>query len=76
MATVVKCPECGATDFNLAHYESIMVLSSELALFGLRCPHCGTEVSSVCTIPPSLQKDIQCAAMEMDAGMGHGAPSR
>lgn len=76
MATIVRCPACGATDFDLSHYESMMVLSSQLALFGLRCPHCGTKVSSVCAIPSELHRDVLCAAMDMDAGMGHEASSR
>ena len=76
MATIVKCPECGSTDFDLRDYESMMVLCSSLALFNLRCPHCGAEVSSVCTIPSELRDDIDFAALKMGAGMGHETPSR
>lgn len=75
MAAVVKCPSCGTTDFNLRQYESMMVLSSQLALFALRCPRCGTVVSSVCSIPAELREDVALAALEVDAGMGRETPS-
>jgi uncharacterized Zn finger protein len=75
MAAVVKCPSCGTTDFDLLQYESMMVLSSQLALFTLRCPRCGTVVSSVCAIPDALREDIALAALEVGAGMGREAPS-
>ena len=76
MGTIVKCPACGTTDFNLMHYDSIMVLSSKLALFSLRCPHCDTGVASVCVIPPELMPVILEAALQVGAGMGRQTPSR
>ena len=75
MGTVVKCPTCGAQDFDLARYESMMVLSAKYALFTLGCPHCATKVSSVCTIPSCLRTDIEEAAMQLGCGMGRETPS-
>jgi rRNA maturation protein Nop10 len=76
MAAIVKCPVCGATDFDLHRYDSMMVLCSQLALFNLRCPSCGASVSSVCSIPADLAGDIESAASEVGAGMGRETPSR
>ncbi len=76
MKQIVKCPACGAVDFDLAHYESMMVLRTDCALFTLRCPHCGTAVSSVCPIPASLREDVENAAIAVDAGMGKSASGK
>ena len=75
MGTAVTCPACGAQDFDLSRYESMMVLSSKFALFTLRCPHCATKVSSVCAIPGCLRPDVEAAANKLDCGMGRETPS-
>lgn len=67
---IVTCPACGSTDFDLAAYDSMMVLGRDLALFTLTCPVCGTHVSSVCTIPAALRPDVEAAARALGAGMG------
>ncbi len=75
MGTIVTCPACGAQDFDLSSYESMMVLSEKFALFTLPCPHCATKVSSICAIPRSLRADIETAACRLDCGMGRETPS-
>ena len=75
MGVIVTCPACGAQDFDLARYESMMVLNSKYALFTLSCPHCSTKVSSVCAIPSFLRPDIEVAALNLDCGMGRETPS-
>lgn len=71
MGTVVQCPVCGAMDFSLHQYESMMMLDQRLAFFTLRCPHCQTVVSSVCVVPPDMVSHVQRAAERLGAGMGH-----
>lgn len=75
MDAVVKCPACGAVGFDLSSYESMMVLTSDYALFTLRCPHCNTKVSNVCAIPPKLRYDVEAAASKLHCGMGREASS-
>ncbi|MEG0072462.1 MAG: UDP-N-acetylmuramoylalanyl-D-glutamate--2,6-diaminopimelate ligase [Raoultibacter sp.] len=70
MGEIMQCPECGTTGFDLAHYESMMVLRADKALFTLRCPVCGTHVSSLATIPTFLREEVRFAAIELGAGMG------
>ncbi|MDD6730591.1 hypothetical protein [Hugonella massiliensis] len=67
---IVTCPACGSTDFELAAFDSMMVLGRDLALFTLTCPLCGAQVSSVCAIPAALRPDVEVAARELGAGMG------
>jgi hypothetical protein len=75
MGAIVKCPVCGADDFDLARYESMMVLSEGFAIFTLPCPHCATKVSSVCAIPHTLQSQIETVANQLNCGMGRETPS-
>lgn len=70
MGEIMQCPVCGATGFDLAHYESMMVLRVDTALFTLRCPACGAGVSSVANIPSFLREEVRFAALEVGAGMG------
>lgn len=49
-------------------YDSMMVLSQKLALFTLRCPSCGSRVSTVQPIPAELREVVQFAAIEVNAG--------
>ncbi|MEG0071311.1 MAG: UDP-N-acetylmuramoylalanyl-D-glutamate--2,6-diaminopimelate ligase [Raoultibacter sp.] len=70
MGEIMQCPACGATGFDLAEYESMMVLRADTALFTLRCPTCGAEVSSVAHIPAFLREEVRFAAIELGAGMG------
>ena len=75
MGTVVKCARCGSTDFDLHEYETMMVLCSELALFGLRCPQCAAHVAAVCVIPQDMLEQVRAAASAVGAGMGKEAPA-
>ena len=75
MGTVVQCPACGTTNFDLHTYESMMMLERELALFTLRCPHCQTVVSSVCVVPPDMVAQAAYAAKKLGAGLGQQASS-
>lgn len=64
------CPACKATDLDICHYDTMMVLSADLALFTLHCPYCGTSITSMRHIPSQLQNEICFAAQEVGAGMG------
>ncbi len=66
----IACPACGARDFDLCSFESMMVLSADLALFSLTCPHCGARISAMQPIPPSLRDEVDFAAIRIGAGMG------
>lgn len=66
----MQCPKCGTTDIDLTHFQSMMLVSQDEALFTLQCPHCGNKISSVCAIPAPLQDKIKSVASELDAGMG------
>ncbi|MBO7701796.1 MAG: UDP-N-acetylmuramoylalanyl-D-glutamate--2,6-diaminopimelate ligase [Eggerthellaceae bacterium] len=70
MKPLISCPNCGSADFDLSAYESMIVVSQDLALFTLRCAHCGARVSSLRSIPPELREEVQFAAIEVGAGMG------
>ncbi len=70
MTQMMTCPSCGAQDIDLRSYESMMVLRPDMALFSLQCPHCATRISSLGPIPPYLREEVQCAAIEVGAGMG------
>lgn len=65
----VTCPACGARDLDLCHYNSLMVLKPNFALFTLHCPHCGTNVSAMHCIPEELRDEVYFAAIETDSGM-------
>lgn len=70
MKSVIICPECEKQSINLCAYESMMVLRADIALFVVECSCCGTVISCVNAIPAELREDVQCAAIEVDAGMG------
>ena len=69
-AAVISCERCGNKTFDLTKYRSIMLVSSEKALFTLDCPRCGSKVTALCAIPDSLRSRILQGAAEVDAGMG------
>lgn len=66
----VTCPGCGKTDLDVCDYESMMVVRADLAMFTLRCPSCGAQVSSMQPIPLQLREEVRYAAIEVGAGMG------
>lgn len=70
MGEILRCPKCGETDFDLAAYDSMMVLRVDMALFTLTCPECGASLTSLAAIPPSLRDEVRFAAIEVGAGMG------
>lgn len=70
MKHVLVCPSCRARDLDVSDYDSMMVLRVDLALFTLHCPHCGSKISSIQPIPPSLREEVRFAAIEVGAGMG------
>ncbi len=70
MSKNVTCPGCGASDLDVCRYEAMMVVGADLAMFTLRCPHCGAAVSSLQSIPPQLREEVRFAAIEVGAGMG------
>ena len=70
MRPSLVCPACGAGDLDVRSYEAMMVLRPDMALFTLACPHCGTRLSSLQSIPASLRDEVTFAAIELGAGMG------
>ena len=70
MGQGVRCPACGADGLDVCRYESMMVLSSDFAMFALRCPRCGAAVYSMQRIPLQLRDEVRFAAIEVGAGMG------
>lgn len=65
----MKCPSCGSDGLDVHDYESMIVVTSDHALFTVRCS-CGARVSSLRMIPPDMREDVQFAAIEVGAGMG------
>lgn len=65
------CPSCASSMLNMLDYERLMVLRPDLALFTVGCPSCGTKTSMLRPIPPSLREEVEKAAVELHAGMGH-----
>lgn len=51
----------------------MMVLSADVALFSLDCPHCAAPIATVQPIPPSLREPVEFAAIRVGAGMGQEA---
>lgn len=70
MKNKVQCPACGAIDLDVCQYDSMIVVSNDLAMFTLTCPHCATKVSSVQPIPLALRQEVRYTAIEVGAGMG------
>lgn len=70
MGEILRCTKCGETDFDLAAYDSMMVLRLDMALFTLSCPKCGSSITSLASIPSSLREEVRFAAIEVGAGMG------
>ena len=69
-APTLECPQCGHGGFDVNDYESMIVITTDYALFTLRCPNCGQRVSGLRAIPDSLREEVQFAAIEVGAGMG------
>ena len=70
VGTIVKCANCGSTDFDLHDFDTMMVLCPQLAMFGMRCPDCGANVAAVCVIPLDMQDQVRRSAISLGAGMG------
>ena len=70
MGKNLTCPACRASDVDVRHYDSMMVLSEDVALFSVVCPHCGAVASGVRPIPRELRDEVFTAALEVGAGMG------
>ncbi len=70
MSASLTCPACGAVNLDLHGYESMIVVTSEHALFTVRCAYCGARVSGLRSIPSDMREDVQFAAIEVGAGMG------
>lgn len=66
----LACPACGARELDVRSFDSMMVLSADLALFALTCPRCGTAFSAMQPIPSSLRDEVDFAAIRIGAGMG------
>lgn len=73
MASQLACPNCEKTGLDVHDYESLIVLTADFALFTVRCPGCGSRVTSVQPIPRDLREEVQFAAIEVGAGMGREA---
>ena len=70
-ASELVCPHCGCAALSLTDYESMIVIGQGHALFTVTCPDCATRVSTVRPIPDELHDEVQFAAIEVGAGMGH-----
>ncbi|WP_080798578.1 UDP-N-acetylmuramoylalanyl-D-glutamate--2,6-diaminopimelate ligase [Arabiibacter massiliensis] len=70
MSYGVTCPACGENGLDVCRYDSMLVVSADLAMFTLRCPRCGATVSSMQHIPQKLRDEVRFAAIEVGAGMG------
>ena len=70
MVGKLQCPRCKSTNLDVCAYESMVVLSSDHALFTMICPSCSAKVSTIQTIPDQLKAEVQIAALEVGAGMG------
>lgn len=70
MGANMNCPNCQVTDLDIHGYESMIVVTSDYALFTVRCPNCGTRVSGLRAIPQDMREEVQYAAIEVGAGMG------
>lgn len=70
MKNTIICPNCDYAHVDLCHYDSMMVLREDVALFSLTCPVCGAFVVTVHGIPRQLREEVRCAALELGAGMG------
>lgn len=67
MVQTLACPSCSAAQLDVRSSDSIMALKADLALFSLRCPTCGTRISSIQPIPESLRAELHAAAVEVGA---------
>lgn len=70
MSRDMTCPVCGAQGLDVCTFDSMMVLSTDLALFSLECPFCAAQVSNIYPIPPMLYEEVRLCAQEVGAGMG------
>ena len=70
MVGKLQCPKCTSTELDVCAYESMVVLSSDHALFTMICPVCPVKVSTIQAIPAQLKAEVQIAAREVGAGMG------
>lgn len=66
----MTCPACGADNIDVHACDSMIVVSSEQALFTVRCASCGARVSGLRVIPQDMREEVQFAAIEVGAGMG------
>ncbi len=66
----LECPHCGSATIDLHDYESMIVITTEYALFSVHCPVCGNRISCVRPIPEDMHDEVLYAAIEVGAGMG------
>lgn len=67
MVQTLACPSCSASHLDVRSSDSVMALKADLALFTLRCPTCGTRISSIQPIPDNLRAELRAAAVELGA---------
>ncbi len=67
MVQALACPACSAARLNVLDCDSMMALNASVALFSLRCPTCGTRVSSIQPIPVELRAELCDAAIRTGA---------
>lgn len=72
MERLLDCPTCEEPTIDLTAYRSMIVVAKDCALFTVKCPRCGTVVSSVHSIPSALQDEVVFAAAQVGAGMSLG----
>ena len=59
MQLELLCPGCGLRTFDYEDYESIILLSPDMALIQFDCPICGLELSVTTRVPAHLKHRIQ-----------------
>ncbi len=68
----LQCPKCASRELDPRDFESMIVIARDCAMFTMRCPSCGTRVSSLQPIPAELHQLVLDAARSVGAGMGMG----
>ena len=66
----VICPTCGPARVRFEDYDSMIVLSRNLALVTFLCPNCGTRLTFMSTLPASVQPRATAALAQVGADDG------
>jgi predicted RNA-binding Zn-ribbon protein involved in translation (DUF1610 family) len=59
MRLELLCPACGIREFDFDDFESLVLLSPNLALVQFICPGCGISLSATLKLTPEMQRKLQ-----------------